>query len=149
MPSWKGVALMHRKTVIALVGAIVMALAASSAALAASSGPAVTVQIKSLTKTLLKPTTEHGEKGWITKGGTPKGKCSGASAAGALDAATHGKWTGKYFASVGGVFVSSIEGVKPTGSDFWSVYVNGKASSKGVCDIKLRSGQKLLFKVVK
>ena len=140
---------MHRKTVIALVGAIVMALAACSAALAAGSGPAVTVQIKSLTKTLLKPTTEHGEKGWITKGGTPKGKCSGASAAGALDAATHGKWTGKHFAIVGGVFVSSIEGVKPTGSDFWSVYVNGKASSKGVCDIKLRSGQKLLFKVVK
>jgi Domain of unknown function (DUF4430) len=140
---------MHRKTVVALVGAIVMALAASGAALAAGSGPAVSVQIKSLTKTLLKPTTEHGEKGWITKGGTPKGKCSGASAAGALDAATHGKWTGKYYASVGGVFVTSIDGVKPTGSDFWGVYVNGKASSKGVCDIKLKSGQKLLFKVVK
>ncbi len=107
---------MHRKTVIALVGAIVMAVAASSAALAASSGPAVTVQIKSLTKTLLKPTTEHGEKGWITKGGTPNGKCSGNSAAGALDAATHGKWAGKYYSSVGGIFVTSILGVKPTGS---------------------------------
>jgi Domain of unknown function (DUF4430) len=140
---------MHRKTVVALVGAIVMALTASGAALAASSGPAVTVQIKSLTKTLLKPTTEHGEKGWITKGGTPKGKCSAASAAGALDAATHGKWTGKYYASVGGIFITSIDGVKPSGSDFWGVYVNGKSSSKGVCDIKLRSGEKLLFKVVK
>ena len=95
MPSWKGVALMHRKTLVALLGAIVMAVAASGVALAAGSGPAVTVQIKSLNKTLLKPTTEHGQTGWITKGGTPKGKCSGNSAAGALNAATHGKWAGQ------------------------------------------------------
>jgi hypothetical protein len=140
---------MHRKTVVALVGAIVMALAASSAALAAGSGPAVTVQIKSLTKTLLKPTSEHGETGWITKGGTPTGKCPGASAAGALDAATHGKWAGKYYASVGGIFVTSILGVKPTGSDYWSIYVNGKSASLGICAIKLHSGEKLLFKVIK
>ena len=33
---------MHRNTVIALLGAIVMAVAASGAALAAGSGPAVT-----------------------------------------------------------------------------------------------------------
>jgi hypothetical protein len=140
---------MHRKTLIALLGAIVLAVAASGVALAAGSGPAVTVQIKSLNKTLLKPTAEHGEKGWITKGGTPHGRCPGASAAGALDAATHGKWAGKYYSSVGGIFVTSIDGVKPAGSDYWSVSVNGKSSSLGVCDIKLRSGEKLLFKVVK
>ena len=126
-----------------------MALAASGVALAATTGPAVTVQIQNGTKTLLKPTTEHGEKGSITKGGTPKGKCSGSSAAGALDAATHGKWTGKYYASVGGIFVTSIDGVKPKGSDFWGVYVNGKESSVGVCSVKLRSGEKLLFKITK
>jgi len=140
---------MYRKTLVALLGAIVMAVAASGVAFAAGSGPAVTVQIKSLNKTLLKPTTEHGQTGWITKGGTPHGKCSGASAAGALNAATHGKWAGKYYSSVGGVFVTSILGVKPTGNDYWSVYVNGKASSKGICDIKLKSGETLLFKVIK
>src|ERR1700729_740644 len=140
---------MHRKTLISLVGGIVIALAASGVALAAGSGPAVTVQIKSLNKTLLKPSTEHGQTGWITKGGTPKGKCPGNSAAGALNVATHGKWAGKYFSSVGGIFVTSILGVKPTGSDFWSVFVNGKSSSKGICDIKLKSGEKLLFKVIK
>jgi hypothetical protein len=149
MPSWKGVALMHRKTLIALLGAIVMAVAASGVALAAGSGPAVTVQIKSLNKTLLKPTTEHGQTGWITKGGTPKGKCSGNTAAGALDAATHGKWTGTYYSSVGGIFVNSILGAKATGNEYWSVYVNGRAASKGICDIKLKSGEKLLFKVIK
>jgi hypothetical protein len=140
---------MNRKTLIALLGAIIVALAAAGGALGASAGPAVTVQIKSLTKTLLKPTTEHGEKAAITKWGTPKGKCPGDTAAGALDAATHGKWTGKYYASVGGIFVSSIDGVKPSGSDYWSIYVNGKSASNGICAIKLKAGEKLLFKIIK
>ncbi len=140
---------MHRKTVVALVGAIVMAVAASGVALAAGSGPAVTVQIKTLKKTLLKPTAVHGEKGWITKGGTPHGNCSGNSAAGALDAATHAKWAGKWYSSVPGIFVTSILGVKPTGSSYWGVYVNGKSASAGICDIKLHAGEKLLFKIIK
>jgi len=140
---------MNRKTLVALLGAIVVALAAAGAALAASSGPAVTWQVKSLTKTLLKPTTVHGEKGWITKGGTPKGKCSGNSAAGALDAATHGKWSGKYFSSLNDIEVTSIFGVKPPRSDFWELFVNGKPASTGVCEVKLHAGQKFLFKIAK
>jgi Domain of unknown function (DUF4430) len=141
---------MNRKTIAALVGALVMALAACSVALAAGAGPSVTVSVKSTSKTLLKPTAVHGEKGSITKGGTPKGKCAGSSAAGALDAATHGKWTGKYYASVPGIFVTSILGVKPSGSSsFWELVVNGKPSSKGICDIKLHPGEKLLFKIAK
>jgi len=126
-----------------------MAVVASGVALAAGSGPAVTVQIKSLNKTVLKPTTAHGEKGWITKGGTPHGKCPGASAAGALDAATHGKWAGKYYSSVGGIFITSILGVKATGSEYWAIYVNGKSATTGACAIKLHSGEKLLFKIHK
>ena len=125
-----------------------MAIAGSGVALAASSGASVTVQVKNGTKTLTNASV-HGEKGWITKGGTPKGKCSANSAAGALDAATHGKWSGKYYSSVGGIFVTSIDGVKPTGSSFWNIYVNGKSSSEGLCSIKLKAGEKLLFKVVK
>ncbi len=140
---------MTRKTLFALVGALVVAVGASSAALAAASGPAVTVQIKSSTKTLLESTAVHGEKGWITKGGTPRGKCPGASAAGALDAATHGRWTGKYYASLSGIFVTSIDGVKPSGSSFWELVVNGKPSSQGICAIKLHSGERLLFKIAK
>jgi hypothetical protein len=139
---------MHRKTVLALIGAIVMALSASGVALAAGSGPSVSVTVKSATKTL-RQATVHGEKGSITKGGTPKGKCSGNSAAGALDAATHGRWTGKYYSSVPGIFVTSILGVKPTGSTFWGLFVNGKSSTKGICDVKLKAGEKLAFKIVK
>ena len=141
---------MHRKILVALAGALVIAFAASGAALAAAgTGPAVSVQVKSPTKTLLSRSNVHGEKGWITKGGTPHGKCSGNTAAGALDAATHGRWTGKYYASVPGIFITSILGAKPTGSHFWAVFVNGKLSSTGICAIKLRAGERLLFKIVK
>jgi Domain of unknown function (DUF4430) len=139
---------MHRKTLIALLGAMVIAVTAAGSALAAGAGPAVHVQIKSLTKTL-RQATVHGETGWITKGGTPRGKCSGNSAAGALSAATHGRWTGKYYASLHDIFITSILGVKPTGNDYWSVYVNGKPSSKGVCEVRLHAGEKLQFKLVK
>lgn len=141
-------ALINRKTLIALLGAVVIALAATGTALAGSTGPAVRVQIKTLSKTL-KTATVRGQTGWITKDGTPKGKCSASSAAGALGAATHGRWTGQYYASVGGIFITSILGVKPHGSDYWNVYVNGKSSSKGVCDIKLHAGERLLFKIIK
>src|ERR1700733_8812655 len=139
---------MHRKTLIALLGAIVMAVAGTGVALASTSGPSVTVQVKNGTKTLSSATV-HGEKGWITKGGTPKGKCSGSSAAGALDAATHGKWAGKYYSSVPGIFVTSIDGVKPKSPDYWGFYVNAKSSIKGICAVKLHPGEKLVFKVVK
>jgi Domain of unknown function (DUF4430) len=115
----------------------------------APAGPKVVVEVKSQSKTLLKPTKTRGEKGSITKGGTPKGKCPGTTAAGALDAATHGRWTGKYYASVQGIFVTSILGVKPSGKGYWGFFVNGKASSAGICGAKLAKGQHLLFKIVK
>jgi hypothetical protein len=139
---------MNRKTVLALIGAISVAGLSSGAALAASSvGPTVNVEVKTPTKTLLN-TTARGEKGSITKGGTPAGACSGNSAAGALDAATHGKWKGKYYASVPGIFVTSILGVKPKSPHYWTVLVNGK-TGKGICDIKLKAGEKILFKIHK
>jgi hypothetical protein len=138
---------MNRNTVIALLGAIVIALAASGAALAASTGPAVTVQVNTLSKTL-KTAVVHGQTGWITKGGTPRGKCSASTAAGALGAATHGRWTATYYKGVG-IFVDSILGVKPTKPDYWGVYVNGRFSNKGICDIALHQGERLLFKIVK
>jgi hypothetical protein len=140
---------MNRKSVVALLGALVMALAVSGVALAAGSGPEVSVQVKTLSKTLLRATGVHGEKGSVTKGNTPKGKCPGSSAAGALDAATHGKWTGKYSASLHDIFITSILGVKPPGNDFWEILVNGKPANTGACEIRLHAGQRLLFKIAK
>jgi hypothetical protein len=141
---------MKRNTVLALLGATAIAVMSSGAALAASSaGPAVTVEVKTLTKTLLAPRTVHGEKGWITKGGTPRGACPGKSAAGALDAATHGHWGGKYYSQYNDLLVTSILGVKPKSHGGWWLYVNGKSASVGVCAVKLKPGERLLFKLLK
>jgi hypothetical protein len=106
------------------------------------------VVIKTPHKTLVK-TVVHGEKGSITKGGTPAGVCPGKSAAGALDAATHGKWKGKYFSSLKDIFVTSILGVTPKSPSFWNFLVDGKTSSSGICEVKLHTGEKLTFKEVK
>jgi uncharacterized protein DUF4430 len=140
---------MNRKTVLALIGAIAAAGLSSGAALAASSaGPAVTMQIKTATKTLM-DVSVHGETGSITKGGTPKGVCPGRSAAGALDAATHGKWRAKYYSSLKDIFVTSILGVTPKSPGYWEFLVNGKIATHGVCETKLKAGEKLAFKLVK
>jgi hypothetical protein len=132
---------MNRKTVLALIGATSIAALTSGGALAASSaGPAVKVQVKTPAKTLVNATV-HGETGKV------RGKCSGDSGAGALDAATHGKWKGSYSAKYHDFFVTSILGVKPKSPHYWAILVNGKTSSTGMCGIKLKAGEKILFKV--
>ena len=86
---------MHRKKLFALRGAAIVVLARARRRRARRRPvPTVTVASKAMTKTLLRPTRCMTSSGWITKDGTPRGKCSGASAAGALDVATHGTWTG-------------------------------------------------------
>lgn len=144
-----------KKQALTLAGTLVLASGAAAVpvALAAGAGhpvgPTVTVQVKTLKKTLVHAAAVRGRSGWITKGGTPRGKCSAASAAGALNAATRGRWTGKYYASVGGIFVTSILGVTPKSPDYWGFSVNGHTSSKGICAIRLHRGEKLLFKIIK
>jgi uncharacterized low-complexity protein len=137
---------MHRNSVIALVGAFTIALAVAGGALAASTGPAVKVQIKTTTKTL-KTAVVHGSTGWITKSGAPKGKCSAKSGAGALNAATHGKWGGKWYPKFSDYLVNSILGVKPKGKQFWELVVNGKPASSGICHLKLKANQTIVFKI--
>jgi len=72
---------MYKKTLSAVIGVTLVAALLTAAAFAAG-GPTVTVTVVGNGKTLVKAAKVKGEKGWITKGGTPKGKCPGASAAG-------------------------------------------------------------------
>jgi hypothetical protein len=94
----------------------------------------------------------HAGSGSITKGGTPAGKCLAASAAGALDAATHHNWNGSWSAKYQALSVTAILGEKhlltPTSKDYWSVWVNNGYSPSGVCGIKLKAGEQLLFAAV-
>ncbi len=131
---------------VAIVGAsTALVLAPASAAPAA--GTAVSVRIEGRTSTLLAPTLVHTHAGSITKGGAAKGSCPASTAAGALDAATRGRWQGKIFSGTPGIFVASIFGVKPAGNFYWTVFVDNRTAQAGVCGLKLRKGEQLLFAV--
>jgi hypothetical protein len=109
----------------------------------------VTVRVEGLTHELLAPTTATTHTGWITKAGTPQGKCPATSGAGALDVATHHRWGGAYSSSLG-LAVTSILGETHTFSskDYWSVWVDNRFASAGVCGLKLHRGEQLLFAAV-
>lgn len=139
---------MHHRLKLAACGALLAFILTPVGALAKASQPTVSVRIEGPTKTLLAPKDVTAGTGSITKGGTPKGKCPASSGAGALDKATHSTWVGTYYASVGGIFIDSIFGVKPSSSnDYWTVFVNGRTSNRGICAIKLKQGEQLLFAI--
>ena len=132
----------------------VLALASAQAATAAAphavAGPKVSITIQGKTKTLLATESVQGRSGSITRGGAPSGKCPADSAQGALNVATHGNWKGKWYSSYDEYFITGILGDNETTKKYyWGLYVNGKLASKGACEIKLKSGDKLLFKVAK
>jgi hypothetical protein len=131
------------------VVAVAAQVANASAAHArpAASKPKVTVRVEGLKKTRLLATTTSGRSGWITKGGTPSGQCSGRSAAGALDAATRHNWNGSWSAKYQALSVIGILGERHpfSSQDYWSLWVNNKYASSGVCGIALKPGEQLLF----
>lgn len=143
---------MKMRLVLKAVAAVAAAaLITVPAALAAASKPAaVSVRIEGKSKTLLAATNVTVSSGSITRGGAPAGKCPAESAQGALNVATHGHWTGKWDSSYKEYFITGILGDNETGKKYyWGLYVNGKAASKGACDVTLKTGDKILFKVTK
>ncbi len=113
-------------------------------------GPTVRVTVWGRTTELLRTTHVTAPAGWITRGGAPRGKCPAASAQGALNVATHGRWRGRWYASYHEYYLTGIMGLNETGSRYyWGIYVNGKLASKGACEIRLTPGERLLFKVTR
>src|SRR5947209_7775612 len=109
--------------------------------------PLITVRVEGLTRTLLAPTAVQTHSGSLTRFGAPSGKCPDASAAGALDIATHHNWKGTWESSFGDYEVTSILGEAHTFSskDFWEIFVNGVADQTGACETKLKPGEQILF----
>jgi hypothetical protein len=137
----------NRKTLIATIVAV---LATPAVALAAS-GPAVTVRVEGLKKTLLLPKVVHTHSGWITRFGAPKGQCPARSAQGALDVATHHNWRGKWSTQFGPEYeITSIFGETHSFSSkyYWEIFANNVAATTGACQIKLHRGEHLLFAAV-
>jgi hypothetical protein len=141
---------MNLKKLLALAGASIVLAGLSAGAALAASGPTVKVRVEGLNKTLLDPTKVTTHTGWITRGGTPRGKCSRTSAAGALDKATRHRWGGFWDRKYAGLEVTSILGElhRFTSSKYWSVWVDNKYAPSGVCGLHLHRGEQLLFAAV-
>ncbi len=139
---------MTRTRTLALLG--VTATTALAGAAPALAGTTVTVRIEGKNKTLLATRKVTTSSGWLTRFGAPKGACSAGSAAGALNTATHGAWSGRY--GVGGYadyFITRILGDVESGSrSFWDIFVNDVSAASGACGITLHRGEQLLFAAV-
>ncbi|MFZ0384353.1 MAG: hypothetical protein WAL22_01700 [Solirubrobacteraceae bacterium] len=136
---------MKRIGILAAAG-LPVAVAAVLAAPALGAGAKVSFRVDGASQTLLSATTVAvPTSGWITKGGTPKGSCPEAgTAAGAFNAATHGDWTGKDFSF--GIEVNSILGESVNNrSRFWELFDNDHVANAGICDLKVKRGDQLLF----
>lgn len=148
---------MFRRSIISaavatVVGALALgvgalALGVVSTALAAAPGPNVTVRIEGAKRTLVSRTTVRAPgTGWITKDGAPEGKCPADSAAGVLNRATHGAWSGRWSRTYDDYLITKILGDTETGAkSYWEILVNDAPASTGACQIKLRAGERLLF----
>jgi hypothetical protein len=117
----------------------------SSTALAA--GPAtVTVRVEGLTETKLPTTQVTTTTTPLVKDGNPAHFCSGTSAAGALELATHGNWGGTWFSGFG-YSVESIEGesLPFSGMEYWSYWLDNKPATAGICEGELSAGDSILL----
>ena len=137
---------MKRRTLLATVVAVLTIPAAAVAA----TGPAVTVRVEGLKRTLLAPTVIHPRSGSITKFGAPNGKCPADSAQGALDVATRHQWGGSWSATYQEYEILSVLGETHSFSSkyYWEIFADNVASSAGACELKLHSGEQLLFAAV-
>ena len=144
---------MQIRRIIALSGttfALVLTPLLGTSALAA--GNTVSVRVEGKTRTLLSSTTVSAPSapGSFTIDGTPAGACPKTSAAGALDAATRHRWGGSYSASFNELVLTTILGEQWTFSspNYWSIWVNNRFASVGLCQLKLHKGDQLLFAAV-
>jgi hypothetical protein len=81
----------------------------------------------------------------VNKDGQAGHDCTGTSAAGALERATAGNWTGTWFDGLK-YTVDTIRGVAPNpSSEYWALWVNYKFSSVGACDAELQAGDDVLW----
>jgi Domain of unknown function (DUF4430) len=136
---------MKLKQVLALSGVAVLVVAAPVTS-ASGAGTRVSVRVEGKNRTLLADKVVQTRSGSITKGGAPSGACLASSGQGALDVATHGRWSGKFSTSLGSYFVTKILGENENGPKYyWSIFVNNRPAATGACGIKLHPGDQLLF----
>ncbi|MEA2195231.1 MAG: hypothetical protein QOG42_1665, partial [Solirubrobacteraceae bacterium] len=123
--------MVSRLLVVLAGGALLGALAGPAAA----AGPAdVTVRVEGAAQTLVPRTAVHTDATPINKDGQAAHTCSGTAAAGALEKATGGDWSGPWFDGLG-YSVQTIKGETHAfpAPEYFTLWINHRATSEGVC----------------
>jgi hypothetical protein len=81
----------------------------------------------------------------VDKDGRRADTCSGLSAAGALQQATFGFWTGKWYASYHSYLLTTVQHTKLGGSEYWAFWVNDAPATQGICGYDPKFHDNLLF----
>jgi hypothetical protein len=149
--------------VSATVAVLVCATVAASAALASGSNAqrrtglglrqrrreTVTVRVEGRRRTLLAATAVAiPKRGQVRKGGH---SCPADSGAGAFNEAVHGRWAGTWSSSFADFLVTRILGETDSYTKtktYWSLYVDNVVASAGICAIRLRPGEQILWAAV-
>jgi hypothetical protein len=119
------------------------------AALAAEPA-SVLVRVEGAGETLVAPTAVTTTTAPVVKDGNPADACPGTSAAGALELATKGAWSGAWFSGLG-YAVETIAGEShlfeagAAANYFWSFWLDNKPASTGICEAELSPGDSVLF----
>lgn len=129
------------------IGSLVGALAAASllAPIAHAGSPAkVSVRAEAPGRTLVDATLTTTRTA-VVKDRDAAHRCTGTSAAGALEQATASDWDGTWFDGLG-YAVDAIDGVRAPAdfSAYWTLWVNGRSSLTGLCDTELKPGDDVL-----
>ncbi|HEV7804939.1 MAG TPA: hypothetical protein VGO80_03915 [Solirubrobacteraceae bacterium] len=111
----------------------------------------VSVRVEGAAKTLVERTTIRTDARTVNKDGVAGHDCTGTSVAGALEIAAAGNWSGGW--SAFGYSVTRILGETHDFStpDFFSLWINNKSASEGVCGMtsELQEGDSVLFYVTR
>jgi hypothetical protein len=123
--------------------------AALFAAPAWAAGPAnVHVRVEGAGSTVLPRTAvTTTATGIVNKDGQAGHDCTPTSAAGALERATAGDWTGAWFDGLGYGPVRILTETRDPSTSYWAVYLNYRYSDSGICGIELQNGDDLLLLV--
>jgi hypothetical protein len=151
-PGARSLSLLIARLALLAVASISLFVAVPSALAA---GPAtVTVEVEGLSETKLPPTQVTTTTNPVVKNnteGNPEGSCSGTSAAGALQLATAGNWSGPWSAKYSQYEIFTIEGEthqfeeSSKANYYWSFWLNDQEATTGACEAELGAGDRVLF----
>src|SRR5579862_8916328 len=142
---------MHRtrpgRTALTALALLAVAAIAAASAGATAPAPTLTVRVEGSTSTLQLPTSVTLKPGNVNSDGVAGHTCSGLTAAGAIELATHGNWKGTWSKSLHGYFISAVDGLAlpATGAEYWAFWVDDAPASQGICGYQPKPGDSILF----